>query len=726
MALLSREHSNRLRVQLLILVGTILLVYSLDQTGWTTRLENTIFDGRLTEQRKDVRLPEQVKVVLIDESSLAYMADSLGQFPWPRTVYAELIEFFEMGGARVVLFDILFSEPVKDAGAVDGQLSPHDQRLIAQTAAFGGTVHAALLNKISADVAVDSLDHALPEGFNDQFSLTLTGDPVHDDVNSFVLPIPELTAASPHLGIVGIDPDSDGIYRRIKPLWEYQGAVFPAFALAPAFVGSADRAVASRTNQLGLQGKTIATDDAGKLLVNFYGDYQAYSVARIFQSYNILQSGEFDNLPVDPFDFAGAVVFIGASAIGLDDIKAFSNDPKAPGVYAHAAAYANILSGDVLTPIRHRVTLAWVIGMALLAIIIAFNVPKFTLKIAILLSIPLLWWWWTGYSLAHNVVTNFSLPMASLLLSWGWSFTYLSFTEGASKRRVKRMLSQYVSEEMMNEVLAQSDDILHAGVGRTETLSILFCDVRGFTNLSETLPAEDVVQLLNCHFSAMSDVIFHHQGTLDKFIGDAIMAFWGAPIAVANHADLSVSAALEMISQLQLVNHQLTKLALPSISVGIGINTGEVILGNIGSDRKLDYTVIGDAVNVASRLEGITKTYGVPIVISDATRRALSPGRPCVLLDRVRVKGKTQPSAIYYPLLLDDQDEASAVAAQAMVGLAERAFECYQQQQWDDAVELYKQLPLQSLQTLFLARINEFRLQAPSIDWDGTYTLTTK
>jgi adenylate cyclase len=305
-------------------------------------------------------------------------------------------------------------------------------------------------------------------------------------------------------------------------------------------------------------------------------------------------------------------------------------------------------------------------------------------------------------------------------MTWGFGFSYLTVVEGASKRRVKKMLSQYVSETMLNEVLIAPEDVLHAGVGRKEKLTVLFSDIRSFTVISESLPAEQVVTLLNTYFKEMTDTIFKHQGTLDKFIGDAIMAFWGAPIRVDNDAIKAVTTAIEMISRLDLVNEKLALEELPTIEIGVGVNTGEVILGNIGSDRKLDYTVIGDPVNTASRLEGITKQYGVPIVISESTKLELSDEFVCILLDHVRVKGKRTISPIYYPVLRSSEELSE------LESLAQHAFDLYRQQQWQQALTVYRKLPWSQFVAVYEQRIAHFLQNPPGKDWDGIYTFQTK
>jgi adenylate cyclase len=722
---LQSENFRRTRVQFLVFVVSLLLSLWFNQQGWLERLEFAIYDVRQTELRADTVINDQIKVVLIDEYSLSFMSDTLGAFPWPRTIYAELIDFFQQLGAKAVLFDVLFSEPDVATLGASTDVSVHDLRLAQATGDFPGTIHAALMNR---DVYGDSTDLShqnLPDYAIEQFAMSPTMD-VDDQLNTFALPIDLIAREAPYIGVVGVDPDSDGVYRRVKPVWEYQGYLFPAFSFAPVLIDQPDVLFLSEEHALQVNELRIPLDERNRLLVNFYGNMNAISIGSVLQAWDMWNMGELENLPVDPYEFENAIVYIGASAIGLDDVKAITNDPKAPGVYIHASAMSNILSDDVLKPATARDTILITAIATLMSVVLAFNVPFYLLKIVLLVGLPYGYWLLTGWQLTQNVQMVFTVPVMGFALGWSWSFTYLSFTEGASKRRVKRMLSQYVSEAMLNEVLERPDDILHAGDGKTETLTILFSDVRGFTKISESLPAEQVVKLLNCHFGEMAESIFENQGTLDKFIGDAIMAYWGMPIKVNDHADLAVKAAMDMVDALLVVNSRLNEMELPSIEIGIGLNTGKVVLGNIGSDRKLDYTVIGDSVNVASRMEGITKMYGVPIVVSEPTRMATTTPRPYVLLDHVRVKGKTEPMAIFTPL--PDQKESPDQWHEHLKQseLSQRAFGYYQTQQWDKAEELYKLLELNPVRAIFLSRILEFRRHPPPPNWDGVYTFTSK
>ena len=320
-----------------------------------------------------------------------------------------------------------------------------------------------------------------------------------------------------------------------------------------------------------------------------------------------------------------------------------------PGVYLHASAYSNIIRGDFL---RYSGPLVTSLSILLLAVIVTVsilwsrNVIYYQLGVPFLLAFLYLFVSFWGYR--HNILLDMVAPTMSILISWMGSFAFLSITEGKDKRKIKRMLSQYVSPSILATLIDKSpQDVLKAEVGSKENLTILFSDIRGFTSISERLAAEQVVELLNGYLREMVDVIFKHEGTLDKFIGDAIMAFWGAPIRTSDHAMQTVLAAFDMRRQLKVFNQELAAKGGFPLDMGVGINTGDVILGNIGSEKKLDYTIIGDNVNLASRMEGLTKEYGSPILITESTYESIKASVPCRIIDMVRVVGKKQGIRIY-------------------------------------------------------------------------------
>jgi adenylate cyclase len=389
---------------------------------------------------------------------------------------------------------------------------------------------------------------------------------------------------------------------------------------------------------------------------------------------------------------------------------------------------SNLLTGELLiaAPAWHTSALT-ILFVALTAVLILLgsNVLMQGLIPLFLAMVYSSWaWWW----FAENVVYEMAAPLLGIVVTAFVLWAFIAATEGRDKRRVRAMFSQYVSPAVLDQLTDGRHSVVQAEVGQMERLTVLFSDVRGFTSISENLKPNQVVELLNMHFSVMSEIIFRHNGTLDKFIGDAIMAFWGAPIRVEQHAEQAVRAAIEMERGLVEVNRQLAACAYPGIAIGIGLNTGDSILGNIGSQRKLDYTVIGDTVNIASRLEGLTKLYGQGTVISEYTMSELPTSFPCAVLDLVRVKGKIHPLGIYAPLALPEDEPQALQQSWQLVEQINKAFAAYRGQHWDEAIALYRQLPNSQdvLASLFIARCTEYKKNGPGADWDGAYTMTSK
>ncbi len=715
---MTRSPSQRI-AQLIALCGALLALL-LQFTPAMQRLEWITFDQRLEWLRAEAPLHPEVAVVLIDEASLQALDPLVGRWPWPRSLYGDLLEFLAMGGARAVVFDLLFTE--RELGAGDGDL-----RLLEASAATGIAYHAFQLQKEAPDERFDGhgtaeLNHPLPEGFAELHAIGPARLNDEHGNNAYLMPVGELYHAARGMGWVGLGPDEDGVYRHARLFDSYQGSLLPSLSLAP-LLGEHELSVESE--RVLFDGHEVPLDGRGRYLVNLTGPGEPYSIGGIFASIQRLQRGEVDELLIYPDEFADKIVFVGASAAGLEDVKATPLSAKTPGVMVHAAVASNLLSGEFLRPTSSELDTLIIVTLALLT---GYSVILGR-RLALQLLLPLLL---IGLYLGFNLQRFSQLevypligPLTAVGFTWLSALAWLAFTEGRDKHRVRNMFSRYLSPAVLSEVMDDYEAQLGAGVGKREELTILFSDVRGFTGISESLEAEQVVELLNTHFSVMSEIIFQRQGTLDKFIGDAIMAFWGAPIRVEDHARRAVQAALEMSRGVDEVNQQLAQKGLPPVRIGIGLNSGDVVLGNIGSERKLDYTVIGDSVNLASRLEGLTSHYGCPVLISEFTRAELGSEQPCAMVDLVRVKGKQVPIRIYQPLALE---QANGGRLQA---LSEEAFALYLQRRWPEALSRYQQLaeaePTHAtLAEIFSERCRRYMESEPAADWDGVYTLTSK
>ena len=388
----------------------------------------------------------------------------------------------------------------------------------------------------------------------------------------------------------------------------------------------------------------------GNYIINMYGidKVAPYSIGGIFASLQKIKQGELEDLLVNPEEFKDAIVFVGASAVGAKDLKPTPLSSNAPGVIFHVSLASNYLQNDFLTPPDRRITFLSIVLGAFLTPWMVFYSKRFFLRAVFPVLMLALYVGFSFLAFKSNVIVDavpftFSTVMSSFL-----SFGYVTFIEAAEKRRVSHLFSQYVSKDVLNEVLHNYKEYQKVSAGQKVELTVLFSDIRGFTTMSETTPPEKIVEMLNIHFSVMAGIILKHNGTIDKYIGDAIMAFWGAPVRTDNHAEQAVLAAQEMASAVKEVNDKLREKGFePEVKIGIGVNTGIATIGEIGSEQKKNYTIVGDTVNLASRLESITKEYKTPLVFSEFTYEKIKHKIGGKLLGNVKVKGREQPVTIY-------------------------------------------------------------------------------
>jgi len=686
--------------------------------GLFEELELKTFDIRAKYFRKQLQPPPDIAVILIDELSLKVMNPVVGRWPWPRSLHADVIDFLDMGGAKTILFDILFTENEQGSHFREGKVSDSDERMVEATRSAGNVYHAAqILADSEDDYNKDYLNKPLPEDFVKRFSVHAEGSFAGNN-NTYYIPFPELYNVSRGIGIVEFSPDLDGVYRRTRLFRHYQGKVYPVLSIAPLMHTSESEYLQEEERRLTRE----------PYLINMYGGFKPYSMSGILTSVQKIKTGELDNLPVDPNEFNQKVVFIGGSAVGIEDLKASSLDNKTPGVFLHASIYGNIKNRDFL---RYPPSITTSLSILLMSIAITFGILsrqhliyQLGLPVFITAGYMLIAFWW----FKNNMVLDIFAPVTAIVLSWLGTLAYLSFTEGKDRKKIRKMLEQYVSPAVLSSVVDRAGgDILKAEVGSKENITILFSDIRGFTTISESLDAEKVVELLNEYLSEMVDVIFKYDGTLDKFIGDAVMAFWGAPLRVSDHGKKAVDAALEMNKRLKYFNERINAEGFPQLKIGVGINTGNVILGNIGSEKKLDYTVIGDNVNLASRMEGLTKEYGCPILIAESTYEGLKGSVICRVVDMVRVKGKRHHVRVYEPL---DPDILGHESISKISMYAEEGFNFYQNKEWNKAIEKYSSIleiiSDDTLSKLFIKRCEDFIDSEPSSIWDGVYMMTKK
>jgi adenylate cyclase len=496
------------------------------------------------------------------------------------------------------------------------------------------------------------LNRPMPEDFRIQHAVRNVQGFLHVPAselnNDFLLPIEGLRSASRGVAVVEFPPDVDGVLRRTRPLRDYQNGYYPVLGLAPFIDGASKIIIGNKAIQI--NDRILPIDSKGNYLINMYDidRVEPISAGGIFASLQKIRQGEVEDLVVNPEEFRDAIVFIGVSAIGGADLKATPLAARTPGVIMHVSMAGNYLTNDFPMPPDRRLTVVSILGGVLFTAGIVFFSKRLLVRASFPLAMLAAYGWYSVYAFRSNVLVE-TVPFLIATVTSGFlSFGYLTFTEAIEKRRVSQLFTQYVSKDVLHEVLHNYKEYQKAAMGTKVELTVLFSDIRGFTTISETTPPEKIVEMLNIHFTIMADIILKHNGTIDKYIGDAIMAFWGAPVKMDDHAEQAVLAGKEMIEALKQVNDTLRERGLEmEVKIGVGINTGVATIGEIGSEKKKNYTIVGDTVNLASRLESITKEYKSPLIYSEYTHERIKEKIPGTLLGNVKVKGREQPVNIY-------------------------------------------------------------------------------
>jgi adenylate cyclase len=719
-----------------LILGMIALIWDGTESG--IRLERLALDYRYSKWNRDRQASPRVVVVDIDEESIKMLAPHYGRWPWPRKVYKELIEFFAVGEPAGVFFDLLFTESSLIAG---------DDDALAQTAASSGLPSFAM-QLLKENALEGSVSPQLPEKFAQRFGLKWESDvPAgflrRDLYRDFSLPVEAYQKSAPRIHVVTSEPDSDGVFRRMPLFFHYAPIQLPSLTLGAVLADLPPESLlkwnAQDSRLLGIEaGKyRFPVDTAGRLPLHFYKPDRGPEVIRfaaVMASAAQLQKGEVQDpvqLKVNPLDFKGKFILIGGSAAGLEDLKITPTSAAYPGVLLHATAISNILEGDYLQSLPAIPQLL----LAILTVLVVYGFALLSSNIWVRFLVPQLWI--AGYCAAglylfkfHSIGLQLARPAVLGGLALVDSIFYLFIVEQRDKAKMKESLSKYLPPSLADQIIQSGEDP-RAEVGRLQELSVLFSDIRGFTSISEKMEPKALVMMLNEYLGKMTDVVFECRGTLDKFIGDAVMAFWGAPVTDSEHALHAVRCALGMKAALETLNKDWSRQGMLSLQIGIGINTGPVIVGNIGSEKRLDYTVIGDNVNLASRLEGLTKQYGVGVLISETAEeltRKWIVSRP---VDLVRVKGKARYVRIYEPL-----GETADPRAEEWRGLArsfEDALSDYQQARFESALKKFERIHSDSIQRggedplaqVFVERCAHL-LKEPPENWDGIYVAVSK
>lgn len=736
-----------LKIAVLIIVIALFLFFI--DAPFIRFMELKAFDLRMVSRGVMPSGGETV-IATIDEKSLS----ELGRWPWPRTTIAKLVDVLKGYGAKVVGFDIVFTEPdensgfkaftelsreVQDVGIRDNRLQGllEKRKEAADTDAFlahsienAKNITLGYFFHITAKEVGHLTEQQIAAGENEiangrfQMVRAKKGADESPLIHAYAAQpnLPKLSAAEENCGYFNTFPDSDGVIRWSPLLIKFRDNYYSSLALSllvqyldwPMLaLNVAEYGVES----IGLDKMIIPTDESGRLLVNYLGP------AKTFPHYSI---SDILNRRIPEDKFKGKIVLVGATATGIYDLRVTPFGSIYPGVEIHATVIDNILHQNFLTHSGWTKFLD-VCMIIFVGLIMGLAIPRVKAVAGIVLSISLIAVFVaanTAIFIRYEVWMNMIYPVLTMMTIYLVITVYHYVTEEREKKKIRGAFQYYLTASVVNEILKDPSKLKLGG--DKKHLSVMFSDIRGFTTIAEKLSPEELVKLLNEYLTAMTDIVFKYDGLLDKYIGDAIMAVFGAPLDQPDHAFRACRTALEMMSELRRLREKWAAEGRPDVNIGVGINSGDMVVGNMGSEMRFDYTVMGDSVNLASRLEGINKEYGTNIILSEFTYAIVKDDFTCRQIDAVRVKGKKLPVRIF-ELICERQD---APRWREFLDRFETGLTKYREGLWDEAIASFRGVleikPDDYPAQLYIDRCEALKENPPAGEWDGVFTMTKK
>jgi adenylate cyclase len=744
------KHWPRIAVTLIPLVIALLHASSILPINVFQRLDDIIYDARLRATMP--KTPDsRVVIIDIDEKSLA----EVGRWPWGRNKMANLVnELFDRQHIAILGFDVVFAEADDSSGLKRLRQLASDE--LRDQAGF-----AERLGQIQNSLDYDAMFAKSLENRPVVMGYYLTSD--RDGRTSGRLPAPvmqkdalagrpikftswsgygsnieSLAKSAPMAGFFNSITDLDGVVRSIPLVAEHKGQYYESLSLGvfrlltglptvtpgfpqERFLSRNYQGLESILLRQGDKSLAVPVDDRVAALVPFRGGGGASG-----GSFKYFSASDVVAQRIPPGALKDKIVLLGTTAPGLLDLRVTPIGEVYPGVEVHANMISGLLDGRVA--VRPDYALGFeVLVLVLAGLTLAIGLPLLSATKAVALSVAVIgaviglnFWMYLGLGL----VLPLSSALVMVLAAFALNMSYGYFVESKSKRQIANLFGTYVPPELVDEMVKDPDSYSMKAVNKE--LTVMFCDMRGFTNLSENMEPTELQALLNNLFSRLTEIIQANRGTTDKYMGDCVMAFWGAPVDTPNHPQLAVKAALEMCQAVRKLNAEHRSKGMPEIGVGIGINTGTMCVGNMGSDIRRSYTVIGDAVNLGSRLEGLSKNYGVEIVVSESTRK-LATDFVWQELDKVRVKGKEQAVSIFLPVAPADpqpKDQADELKTWAAL------LKAYRRQDWEQCdvqmLNLQRLNANKFLYQLYAERVASLRLLPIDPAWDGATSFETK
>ncbi|MDD7275196.1 MAG: CHASE2 domain-containing protein [Treponema sp.] len=703
----TRVKNHAIRVAVIVAV-TVAVVLVLEGLSLFQRPENMWYDSRMVRTASSHGPSDEIAVVLLDQDSLDWAQQELGwSWPWPRSAYGDIVSYFNLGGAASLAFDVLFTEP-----SVYG---PQDDAAFVQACAEYGRVVQTVY--FEASQGRDSLwKEAFPQ------------PPLQNDLaqasaissdEDLLFPIDSIATSAAVLGNITGSSDWDKVIRRAKAYRPYQSYLVPTLGVAPLFAAGED-------------GPDPELEPKNGRLLRFQpslDSYVPYSAGQILQSYYAIQAGQEPLLESDMFQ--DMYVFFGFYAPGLFDICTTPMSAVYPGVGVHITQLDNYLQDSFLSPTTFPVEVALVVVLAFLGAVPLSLAEIFRLhKLNVLVSVA----WMAIFGLLFVVLSygvfaaGFVLPMmpplVALVLAFFSAMVVSYRQEGRQRRYLKSAFRHYLSPAVIDTLIAHPESLVLGGERRH--ISIFFSDVQGFTSISERLSPEELTSLLNDYLSQMTDILLESGGTIDKYEGDAIIAFWNAPVELHDHGRRAVEAMIRCQEKLAQLRPQLEQRAGRPFYMRVGINTGDAVVGNMGSSSRFDYTMLGDSVNLAARLEGLNKQFGTYSMCSAASKEeALAFGTELRFreLARVAVVGKKEAVTVFEPMNANEYAERQAVLDAFSQGL-----QLFYQGKFPEALEAFSAIQKEDAPAAhYVAKCRELLENPPDLSsWEGVWVATSK
>jgi len=684
--------------------------------GALDRFEAKTWDWRVTSLAKPSPYTAKIRLVFIDQQSLDFVNKEMSlRWPWPREVYRPILEFCRRQGAKAVAFDMLYTEPSSYGMDDDRSFGA----AIAKTTGFVNTIFLGRetgqtttwpTNIPASPITIRNLEAWLAADNHKRLVMPQA-----------IFPIPEVATNATLLGNVEARPDPDAIFRRMPLFAIFDQQVVPTLGLAAYLASATNDSLKIESGRLLIGARSVPLDHRGKAILNFRGPsatHQRYSAAAVIQSELILQTNGTPPI-TDPRAFKDCYVFVGCNAPGLLDLRPTPVGRIYTGVEIHATVLDNLLAGDFIRDAPWPATAALTLLLGVLwgmATLYCRNTRDTTITFVVALPIPAILCvaayiqgFWLPF-LVQETATALAL-VSAVLVNYA--------TEGRQKRFIRGAFKQYLSEDVIEQIV-QHPERLQLG-GEQRTLSILFSDLQGFTTISEGLNPQELTALLNEYLTAMTDIIQDEGGTVDKYEGDAIIAFWNAPLAQDNHAERAVRAALRCQAALAEMRPAVHARIGKDLHMRIGLNTGPVVVGNMGSRNRFNYTILGDAANLASRLEGINKQFGTYTMISETTHAVMGKTFAAREISRVAVVGRKTPVRVFEPM----RPEAWAAHAGDFAQFA-KGLSAFYEGSFAEAIASFEPLREKDPPAGAYWRKCQALRADPPAKWDGVWVMTEK